>query len=193
MVANTSWLPHPDTVYALGRAAFPTARARRGHPRFTFICDNGKRVGMYDDNTTPRWAILGAHGIRNWRDRKGWAFAHVWPSPASDNINSFSHLANLVMIPECFASLTDKNCLLTGYLRWHAKTVYGWKPDDEEPQMPVGPGPSPFRTMPFLPPRAPRIPCHTLSDKGQKPGGRELAARANRCRQLDIQAVRDQW
>ena len=137
MVANTSWLPHPDTVHALGRAAFPTARARRGHPRFTFICDNGKRVGMYDDNTTPRWAILGAHGIRNWRDRKGWAFAHVWPSPASDNINSFSHLANLVMIPECFASLTDKNCPLTGYLRWHAKTVYGWKPDDEEPQMPV--------------------------------------------------------
>ena len=90
MVANTSWLPHPDTVYALGRAAFPTARARRGHPRFTFICDNGKRVGMYDDNTTPRWAILGAHGIRNWRDRKGWAFAHVWRSRESDNINSYT-------------------------------------------------------------------------------------------------------
>ena len=42
------------------------------------------------------------------------------------------------MIPECFASLTDKDGPLTGYLRWHAWTVYGWKPDHvEPPQMPV--------------------------------------------------------
>lgn len=42
------------------------------------------------------------------------------------------------MIPECFASLTDKDGPLTGYLRWHAWTVYGWKPDHADPpQMPA--------------------------------------------------------
>lgn len=135
MVAKTSWLPHPDTVRALGRAAFPTSRAKRQHPRFTSISKNGEPVGMYDDNTTPTWAILWAHGIVG-GDRTGWGFAHVWP--ASDDINSYTHLANLAMIPECFASLTDKDGPLTGYLRWHAWTVYGWKPDHvEPPQMPV--------------------------------------------------------
>ena len=37
------------------------------------------------------------------------------------------------MIPECFASLTDKNGPLVGYLRWHAYTTYKWKPDDADP------------------------------------------------------------
>ncbi len=134
MVAKTSWLPHPDTVKALGRAVFPTSRARRQHPRFTHISENGKPVGMYDDNATPAWAILWAHGIVG-GSRKGWGFAHIWPS--SDDINSYSHLANLAMIPECFASLTDKEGPLTGYLRWHAWTVYHWKPDHiETPQIP---------------------------------------------------------
>ena len=86
---------------------------------------------MYDDNTTPRWATLWAHGTGRASGCPGWGFAHVWS--ASDDINSYTHLANLAMIPECFASLTDKNGPLTGYLRWHAWTVYGWKPDHVDP------------------------------------------------------------
>ncbi len=140
MVAKTSWLPHPDTVRALGRAAFPTSRARKHHPLFS-ISDNEKPVRMYDDNITPTWAVLWAHGIvdaDSSQKRSGWTFAHTWPSPASDDVNSYTHLANLVMIPECFASLTDKKGPLTGYLRWHAWTVYGWKPDPvKPPEMPV--------------------------------------------------------
>jgi hypothetical protein len=90
---------------------------------------------MYDDNTTPTWALLWAHGIVS-GSRTGWGFAHVWP--ASDDINSYTHLANLAMIPECFASLTDKDGPLTGYLRWHAWTVYQWKPAHmTPPQMPL--------------------------------------------------------
>ena len=129
MVAETSWLPHPDTVSALGRAAFPTSRARRLHPRFSEISKNGAPIGMYDDNMTPRWAILWAHGIIGGKS-KGWAFAHVWP--VSDDVNSYTHLANLAMVPECFASLTDKQGPLAVFLRWHSWSVYGWKPTSEQ-------------------------------------------------------------
>jgi hypothetical protein len=97
---------------------------------------NGKKIGMYDDNTTPAWALLWAHGITG-GSRRGWTFAHVWP--ACDDINSFTHPANLALVSECFASLTDKDGPLTAYLRWHAWTVYGWKPSAEKPpQMPQG-------------------------------------------------------
>jgi len=130
MVAQTSWLPHPDTVSTLECAVFPTARARKQHPRFTHILRNGTPVGMYDDNATPAWTLLWSHGIIG-GNRKGWSFAHIWP--VSDDIESYTHLANLAMIPECFAGMTDKNGPLTGYLRWHAWILYGWKPNKETP------------------------------------------------------------
>ena len=63
IVAQTSWLPHPDTVRAVRSAVFPTSRARKDRPRFTPILQEGEVVGIYDDNTTPTWALLWAHGI----------------------------------------------------------------------------------------------------------------------------------
>jgi len=138
IVAETSWLPHPDTVRALGGAVFPTRRSKP-EKRGKSILENGKTVGVYDDNLTPRWALLWAHGCRdNQQRRRGWAFVHLWPRSVSDDINSYTHLANLAMIPECFASLTDKDYPVTGYLRWHAWSVYGWKPDRaEQPRIPM--------------------------------------------------------
>lgn len=139
MVAATSWLPHPYAVSALGGAAFPTRRARKNYPRFTLISENGEEVGMYDDNTTPRWALLWAHGIMMTHHPSAWTFAHVWES--ADDIATYTHLANLAMVPECFGSLTDKNSPLTGFLRWHAWSKYGWKPPyADEPKMPDGYG-----------------------------------------------------
>jgi hypothetical protein len=139
MVAATSWVPHPDTVRSLGREAFPTSRERRKHPRFTRILTNRKRVGMYDDNTTPRWALLWAHGFKETHHPSGWTFAHVWES--ADDIKDYTHIANLVMVPECFGSLTDKCGPLTSFLRWHAWATYGWKPASvETPKKPKGYG-----------------------------------------------------
>lgn len=126
MVAGTSWLPHPDTVRALGRAAFPTVRARKQNPRSNLVVADGRTVGMYDDNTTPRWAFFWAHGIPETAHPSNRTFAHVWEG--ADDIGAYTHLANLVMVPEPFASLTDKDGPLTGFLRWHAWTVYRWKP-----------------------------------------------------------------
>lgn len=53
MVAKTSWLPHPDTVKALGGAVFPTVRARKGSPRCSYLMENGQPIGIFDDNATP--------------------------------------------------------------------------------------------------------------------------------------------
>jgi hypothetical protein len=136
IVAKTSYLPNPNTVKALRGAAFPTVR--NSERRITALENNGIVVGMYDDNTTPRWAMLWAHGIPGVAFPKGrWTFAHVWPSKGDSN--AYTHLANLAMIPECFGSLTDKNGPLTGFLRWHAKSVYGWLPSNvSEPEKPEG-------------------------------------------------------
>lgn len=130
MVAEFSWLPNAETVRSWDRAVFPTKRANRLYARFTPIIESGEEVGMYDDNTTPTWAMLWSHGMVG-GGRKGWAFAHVWQ--ASDDMSSYTCLANLAMIPECFASLTDKDGPLTSYLRWHAWVKYDWKPDHVEP------------------------------------------------------------
>lgn len=128
MVAKTSWLPHPDTVKAIGRAVFPTKRARKHYPRLSLIEIAGETVGMYDDNFTPAHALLWAHGLVG-GSAKGWCFAHVWPD--GDEMASYTHLANLALVPECFAGMTDKEGPLTGYLRWHAWGVYGWKPESK--------------------------------------------------------------
>ena len=128
MVAQTSRLAHPDTVKAIGRAVFPTVRARKQHKRGGEVILVGKPVGMYDDSTTPRWAMLWAHGIPITHHPSSGTFAHV--GEGADDIDSYNHLANIVMVPESFAGLTDKKGPLTSYLRWHAWSLYGWKDKD---------------------------------------------------------------
>ena len=82
-----------------------------------------------------RWALLWSHGITG--RRKGWTVAHVWPE--TDCMHSFTQVANLALIPECFGTLTDKTGPLTTFLRWHAWDVYHWKPAQyAEPTKPNG-------------------------------------------------------
>lgn len=135
MVAKTSWFPHPETVKTLGSAVFPTVRARKGFPRCSHVIDNEQPIGMYDDNATPSWALLWSHNIQG--RRRGWTVAHVWAE--TDCIHSFTHLANLALIPECFGTLTDKTGPLTTFLRWHAWQTFQWKPAQyAEPTKPHG-------------------------------------------------------
>lgn len=132
MVAKTSWLPHPETVKAIGQAVFPTVRGERMQP---FVKDD-EIIGMYDDNATPEWALFWSHGLKNKRE-KGWTLGHVWAE--SKDIGAFTHPANLILVHEPFAGLTDKNGPLTAFLKYHAWKVYGWKPEiAEEPDKPKG-------------------------------------------------------
>jgi hypothetical protein len=117
-------------------AVFPTSGYKSNHKRSSHIELDGLAIGMYDDNATPEWALFWSHGLRGTRP-KGWTIAHVWPT--SDHIDSFTHIANLAMAPEAFASLTYKKGPLTAYLRWHAWQVYRWKPKQEsDPVRPNG-------------------------------------------------------
>ncbi len=118
------WRPASGVVVADGTILTNAHNVHGDAVAVTFA--DGRTVGMYDDNTTPRWAFFWAHGIPETAHPSNRTFAHVWEG--ADNIGAYTHLANLVMVPEPFASLTDKDGPLTGFLRWHAWTVYRWKP-----------------------------------------------------------------
>ena len=117
-------LPNPHVVQQLRGAVFPVVRD--SGKRMKIGMENGRRV-MYDDNTTPRWALLWSHGCgKTGQYPEGWTFAHVWNE--SKDPDAYTHVANLVMMPECFASLSDKLGPLVPLLRHHAAAVYGWWP-----------------------------------------------------------------
>ena len=115
--------PHPEVVSRLHGAVFPVIRDTQKRSQVETV--DGRRI-MYDDNTTPRWALLWSHGFETTAHCKGWTFAHVWNE--SKNPDAYTHVANLVMMPECLASLSDKDGPLVPFLRYHAETVYGWRP-----------------------------------------------------------------
>lgn len=122
-------LPHPVVVKRMEGAVFPAIRGSSKQRGETNIVD-GREI-MYDDNTTPRWAFLWAHGFSTTAHPKGWTFAHVWDDVKSPD--AFTHLANLAMMPESFGTLSDKQGPLVPYLRHHAQAVYGWRPVHEHP------------------------------------------------------------
>lgn len=149
MVAKTSWLPNCEVVEAIKTAVFPTIRYKSSHKRFSHIEEDGVAVGMYDDNATPEWALFWPHGLTGTRP-KGWTVAHVWPT--SGDIDSYTNIANLALVPEPFANLTDKKGPLTAFLRWHAWQTYGWKPKQVSvPTEPEGYDGVEWR---YLPPKA---------------------------------------
>ena len=118
--------PHPDVVRRLEGPVFPSIRAsNKGGKRGERGNVNGRWI-MYDDNTTPRLALLWSHGIGVTSHPKGWTFAHIWD--VTKDPDAYTHIANLVVLPESLASLTDKGGPLVPYLRFHAETVYGWRP-----------------------------------------------------------------
>ncbi len=69
--------PNLEVVKKLNGAVFPTIRNSELRIKRD-ISECGKEI-MYDDNTTPRWAYMWAHGdYRVAHPRNGWTFAHVW-------------------------------------------------------------------------------------------------------------------
>ncbi len=122
-------LPHPAVVKLMDGAVFPVVRGRREQRGKTGTVDDQKI--MYDDNTAPKWALLWSHGYSTMAHPKGWMFAHVWDDVK--NPDAYTCLANLVMLPESFGGLSDKQGPLVPYLRYHAETVYGWRPAGKDP------------------------------------------------------------
>lgn len=130
IVAETSLLPSRKAVASINGPVFRTIRGKIDQRGNLFDDHLGQGPGMYDDNTSPRWALLWAHGFVEMAHMSGWTFAHIWP--LSKDIQAYTNLANLAMLPECLSSLTDKNGPATPYLRYHAFDEYGWNPTDTE-------------------------------------------------------------
>lgn len=118
-------VPAPDVVAACTDAVFRSIRGKRGDGIAAGLHD-GQRV-LFDDNTTPRWAILWSHKFQKTYCPKGWRFCHVWPT--GKDPEAYTHLANLVIMPAAFASLSDEGGPLVSYLRYHAQETYSWRPD----------------------------------------------------------------
>jgi hypothetical protein len=134
IAAKHCLLPHPNVVGAFGCAVFPAIRDQRN--RLTLSESNGQPV-LLDDNVTARWALLWSHGISATHHLSGFTFAHVWG--AVKDPSAYTHLANLAMMPEYLASLSDKDGPFAHFLRFHAWTRYGWKPAGyPEPPRPDG-------------------------------------------------------
>jgi hypothetical protein len=126
LVAHLCQLPNASTVEDFKKAVFPTERdnSRRGER----IYRGDKPVGMYDDNTTPRWALRWAHGIPGGDEAlRGWHVAHVWNN--CNNVHCYTRLENLLLVPAAYAGLTDDDGPLTPYLRYHAYEHYKWCPE----------------------------------------------------------------
>jgi hypothetical protein len=121
-------LPDPATVKTFGKAVFPTQRntALRG----SFIIDeSNKEIGMWDDNTTPRWALRWSHDIPGGDTALvGWRVAHVWND--CNELDCYTRLENLLLVPAAYAGLTDDDGPLAPYLRYHAFAAYEkWHPE----------------------------------------------------------------
>lgn len=128
IAARHCLLPDPATVACFDGAVFPSIRDQKN--RITAGEHDGRAI-LLDDNVTARWALLWSHGISATHHPKGWTFAHVWPTVKDPD--AYTHLANLVMMPEYLASLSDKQGPLTRYLQFHAWSRYSWKPSGFEP------------------------------------------------------------
>lgn len=127
-------LPHPDVVRSMDGAVFSVVRGRNAQ-HFEIVTIAGRGI-MYDDNPSPRWALLWSHGFNE--AAQGWICAHVWDNPKdpaayADLANAYTHVANLLMMPESFGNLSDKQGPLVRHLRYHAQEVYGWWPAGKDP------------------------------------------------------------
>jgi len=139
LVARNAFLPHPDVVAQIQGAVWPCIRANRALGTRGTLAALPDGPVLLDDNTVPRWALLVAHGFgpNLPHNGRGWAFAHVWPEPRCPH--SYTALANLAMIAEPLAGLTDKTGPVAPFLRYHALARYGWAPPNKSGvQMPEG-------------------------------------------------------
>jgi hypothetical protein len=124
-------MPHRDVVLALNGPVFPSIRDQRRRMQTDMV--DGQKI-LLDDNVTPRWALLWSHGIKDTGHLNGWTFAHVWP--LSKCPKSYTHPANICMMPEFFGSLSDKAGPLSDYLKFHAWAQYNWSPNSVPPTKP---------------------------------------------------------
>lgn len=129
VAATAIWAPQcPDVT----RAAFPNVRRARGGERRGQIAE-GDRL---DDNTYANVTIKRA--LRHAGSFVGFATCHVWPNSCYDK-RHHTVLANLILVPQALASLTDHDPHVVNCLKYRSWELYEWKPEGEQaPEKPEG-------------------------------------------------------
>jgi hypothetical protein len=129
LVAATSVWASPEIVHAR-RAIHPDAavypdvrRSKRaqGEVRRTRGADGAK----LDDNTIANRIAKQAMGVTGLA--KAFAVCHIWPDSCYD-VRYHTSLANLVLLPQALATLSDHNAAVIAALQYRAFELYGWHP-----------------------------------------------------------------
>jgi hypothetical protein len=122
-VASLTLFSHPQTVeQTLGKSIFRTIRGP--HTPGIYIEENGKRL-MLDDNKSASDAFKWANGLTGrLRDVQ---FNHIYT--ASQDVDSYTSLANICVTPAFIAKLTDNTSPTTSaLLKYRVFELYGWAP-----------------------------------------------------------------
>lgn len=130
-IASLTIFTHPSTVkQTRNKNIFNIIRYKNGtSDRGKFIDLPESRRAMYDDNKGPTDAFLWANSI-NRNDYVDVAVCHIWDR--SDNVNYYTSLANICMLPAFLSKLTDTDESVKILLRYHVFRIYeGFKPDGE--------------------------------------------------------------
>lgn len=133
ILVSKSFFPNPAVVAQFEGPVLPSIRGNRQlGSRGTVIEQSGASI-LLDDNTTPRWSLLLAHGFGpNYpASSRGWSLAHIWPVPQCPH--SYTQLANLALVPFRPSSLTDAEGPAAAYLQFHSWQTYGWHPPGVRP------------------------------------------------------------
>jgi len=108
-------------------AVFPTIRASGGKRQGDAVFDiQENQIGVVDLNHSAQEAIFRSHDMsRNGRSR--FTVTHVYGR--SQDIDSYTNLANLCLTEKAWAAHTDEDGEVQKYLQYHAKVEYGWEPE----------------------------------------------------------------
>jgi len=135
LVAETSLWVNPEVYNKLfyensSGAWYPWVRRSKAKgEKKGQIKGKGKDKVRLDDNTYANYALKRALGIE--RDSlKEWAVCHVWKNTTYDP-RYHTSVANLVLIPQAIAGLSDFDRDTMAALRYRAFTLYKWYPKGE--------------------------------------------------------------
>ncbi len=130
-IASLTIFTHPATVrQSRNMNIFNIIRYKMGTPTRGQIHQlSDGRTAMYDDNKGPTDAFLWANSI-NRNNYEDVVVCHIWDK--SDNVDYYTSLANICMLPAFLSKLTDTDESVKRLLRYHVFRSYeGFKPDGE--------------------------------------------------------------
>ena len=134
-VASLTLFSHPDTVgQTFGKSVFKTIRGPRTPGEY--LKENGRAVLMLDDNKSASDAFKWSNGL--FGRLKDVQFNHVYT--ASQDVDSYTSLANICVTPAFIAKLTDTGSPTTSaLLKYRVYDLYQWTPPHTEaPNKPEG-------------------------------------------------------